>query len=115
MRKLLIGFVCLSLLGVVHARLGDTPDQNAKRYPQAVPDTGNTFKHADRTMFYFSSEFFVIVGYIDGQSAIESVAHNKGPDDMDPPEITKIELDALLAANAGTNSWKSLESVFRKR
>ena len=28
MRKLLIGFVCLSLLGVVHARLGDTPDQN---------------------------------------------------------------------------------------
>jgi len=93
----------LALVGIaaapLHARLGETEEQIAKRYGEPVKKESDNLKEGAFKAFYEAHTYSIEVTFIDGLSALEYFKRDY------EPKLTEEEITSLLQANCGSSKW----------
>ena len=107
-RTVIVGILLLTFsVNPLFARLGETLEQCIKRYGKAtlVPAVYDFGSNAKELVYYnFQKNGFAIqIGFLRGKASDLSFHHA-------PPAnaLTPVEIDTLLAANAGGMEWKNV-------
>jgi hypothetical protein len=102
----LSAFVLLASSFTVFARLGETEKQIAARYGEPV-ETLPDNKGVDKVLKYKTKAYIITVSYLQGVSVDEWLMKRGNTEDTDKIVFTKVEIEALMKAFAGTNQWQT--------
>jgi hypothetical protein len=93
-----------------NARLGETIPQLATRYGQPVEQTTNDIP-GTTDFSYVKSDTVIVATVRDSTKTCIAIGYAK----LKPVPLTRVEINTLLNANAGTNIWRKLDDHIWQR